>query len=66
MGRYDSDRTISLWEDSTRKSITLKNRRTGERFSFILIKTKKMVIKNHLFYSYAIQFVSLFLIQTYT
>ena len=36
MGRYDSDRTISLWEDSTRKSITLKNRRTGERFSFIL------------------------------
>ena len=36
MDNYNSDRTISLWEDSTRKSITLKNRKTGERFSFIL------------------------------
>lgn len=36
MDRLNMDKTISLWEGSAQKSITLKNRRSGERFSFIL------------------------------
>lgn len=36
MNRFNSDKTISLWEGSAQKSVTLKDRKTGERFSFIL------------------------------
>ena len=36
MDMYNSDKTISLWENSTRKSVTLMNRKTGERYSFVL------------------------------
>lgn len=36
MSREDSDKTISLWEGSAPRSITLKNRKSGERFSFVL------------------------------
>ena len=36
MDMYNSDKTIYLWENSTRKSVTVMNRKTGERYSFVL------------------------------
>lgn len=33
---YDADETLPLWEDGGIKKITLRNRRTGERFTFSL------------------------------
>lgn len=36
MYREQEERTISLWEEEERIPITLKNRKTGRQFSFVL------------------------------
>lgn len=39
MYRDQEEKTISLWDDEGRSGITLKNRKTGKRFSFVLKHT---------------------------
>lgn len=36
MGTYNSEKIISLWEDDSRRAVTLKNLHTGRRYSFVL------------------------------
>lgn len=36
MDTYRSENTISLWDDNSKQSITLKNLQTGKRYSFVL------------------------------
>lgn len=36
MDTYRSEDTIPLWEDESRKKITLRNVQTGKRYSFVL------------------------------
>lgn len=36
MGTYRSENTISLWDDHSKRGITLKNLQTGKRYSFVL------------------------------
>ena len=36
MSSYNSEETISLWEDDGRKNVTLRNLQTGKRFEFVV------------------------------
>lgn len=36
MGSYEAEETIFLWEDDDRKNVTLKNIKTGKRYTFVV------------------------------
>lgn len=36
MDNYESEKTISLWDDGSRKCVTLKNIQTGKVFTFVV------------------------------
>lgn len=36
MDTHKSEKTISLWEDGSRRGVTLRNLQTGRRYSFVL------------------------------
>lgn len=36
MDTYKSEKTISLWNDNSRRGVTLRNLQTGKRYSFVL------------------------------
>lgn len=36
MNTYESEKTISLWDENDRKCVTLKNLQTGEKFTFVV------------------------------
>ena len=36
MDHYESEKTISLWGEDSRKCVTLKNLQTGKKFTFVV------------------------------
>lgn len=36
MDDYNEEKTISLWDDHSKRSVTLRNIQTGRKFSFVL------------------------------